>query len=86
MQMAAHLRPPLRIRNTFARNDAGVGEGKSVHDRIDVFGQMLPFHRINGPAGRELGIGATAAPKLLPAPDYPVGIIAGDSIQFSVPS
>jgi len=39
---------------------------------------MLPFHWINGPAGRELGTGATAVPKLLPAPDYPVGIIAGD--------
>lgn len=45
---------------------------------VDVFGDLPPFEWINGPAGRELGTGSGATPRLLPAPDYPVGVIAGD--------
>lgn len=44
---------------------------------VDVFGPLEPFEWYHGPAGRQLGTDADALPNVLPAVDFPVGIIAG---------
>lgn len=46
---------------------------------VDILGDLALFDWINGPAGQQLGTGADAMPNRLPVPDYPVGIIAGNS-------
>ena len=45
---------------------------------VDVLGDLTLFEWIHGPAGGELGTNQVAVPNLLPAPDYPLGIIAGN--------
>lgn len=42
---------------------------------VDKLGALSAFQWVTGPAGLELGTGGL--PRLLPAPDYEVGIIAG---------
>jgi pimeloyl-ACP methyl ester carboxylesterase len=49
-------------------------QGSEVVDRI---GSWWLFQKINGPAGGELGTGATSAPNKLGPVTYPVGVIAG---------
>jgi triacylglycerol lipase len=45
---------------------------------VDILGDYSLFQWINGPAGGQLGTNPSALPNQLPAPDYPVGIIAGN--------
>lgn len=45
---------------------------------VDILGDTAIFQWIHGPAGNQLGTEATSTPNLLPAPDYPLGIIAGN--------
>ena len=45
---------------------------------VDFLGDLALFDWMNGPAGAELGTDPGAVPNLLPAPDYPLGIIAGN--------
>ena len=47
---------------------------------VDTFGEIGAFEWMNGPAGLQLGTDPSAVPQELPAPDYPVGVIAGDAI------
>ncbi|MDZ4309699.1 MAG: alpha/beta hydrolase [Cypionkella sp.] len=44
---------------------------------VDTFGENAAFEWMNGPAGLQLGTDPGAVPQELPAPDYPVGVIAG---------
>lgn len=45
---------------------------------VDILGDLSLFKWINGPAGMQLGTTETSVPNALPAPDYPLGIIAGN--------
>lgn len=45
---------------------------------VDALGDLAPFQWINGPAGMQLGTGPGSLPQMLPAVDYPVGVIAGN--------
>lgn len=49
-------------------------QGSEIVDRL---GAWWLFAAINGPAGRQLGTGATSAPNRLGPVTYPVGVIAG---------
>ncbi|WP_208353486.1 alpha/beta fold hydrolase [Pseudaestuariivita rosea] len=44
---------------------------------VDTLGDLSAFEWMHGPAGNELGTDNSSLPNRLPAPDYPVGIIAG---------
>ncbi|OYU39898.1 MAG: acetyltransferase [Pseudorhodobacter sp. PARRP1] len=44
---------------------------------VDTFRDIGAFAWMNGPAGLQLGTDPSAVPQELPAPDYPVGVIAG---------
>ena len=46
---------------------------------LDAFAGMAVFESINGPAGLELDTNAASVPLALPAPDYDLGVIAGNS-------
>lgn len=45
---------------------------------VDAFSGMAVFDWVNGPAGLELGTSPDAVPLSLPAPDFDLGIIAGN--------
>lgn len=49
--------------------------GSEVPDKL---GSLKPFQWLNGPAGNQLGTGTNSQPLRLSAPEFELGIIAGD--------
>jgi triacylglycerol lipase len=50
-------------------------QGSEVPDKLRRF---KLYQKVNGPAGNQLGTDAESIPLQLNAPDYPLGVIAGD--------
>lgn len=45
---------------------------------VDQLGGIAPFDWVNGPAGAELGTDGLSVPQVLPAPQFELGVIAGN--------
>lgn len=75
----------ILVRSYFTRHSAEnvgrvvmLGPPNQGSELVDRLGSSPLFLLINGQAGRELGTGAASVPNRLGAPDYCVGIIAGN--------
>jgi hypothetical protein len=85
IHFVAHSLGAILVRCYFARhtaNDLGrvvmLGPPNQGSELVDRLGSWRAFTLINGPCGQELGTSPTSVPNRIRAPDYCVGVIAGN--------
>lgn len=85
IHFVAHSLGGILVRSYFTRHSADnvgrvvmLGPPNQGSELVDRLGSSPLFLAINGRAGRELGTGAASLPNRLGAPNFCVGIIAGN--------
>lgn len=85
IHFVTHSLGGILVRSYFTRHSADnvgrvvmLGPPNQGSELVDRLGSSPLFFLINGQPGRDLGTGAASLPNRLGAPDYCVGIIAGN--------
>ena len=85
IHFVTHSMGGILVRDYFAHHDAlkpgrvvMLGPPNQGSEVVDALRTLGLFHKLNGPAGSELGTGPDSTPNRLGPVRFPLGIIAGD--------